>query len=488
MSATVYSFGEWLPDLNDLGNPGVIEALNVLPIEDGYEPYLPLVNFGATLGAAATTTAFPTGGFIAEYNGIAQAFASLNIGGGASELYASPGGIGSWTLRSGAVSAGPFDFTQYDNLVITTGGGAPLAYTFGATTNFTTLATSGTAPSAQHVGVINKFVVIGNMPASTGANALQWSGFDAPRSWPTPNSATAVAQQAGAESIDASLGEITGITNGDQFGIVLQQFGLTRLTYAGPPVVFQFDQYERGRGNYFPYSKVQVGSLVYYVSDTGFCVTDGVSVIDIGAGKVNRTFLADLASSALVNPGRLKLYGAADLRKKLIYWCYPNASAPGGVPNRMFAYNYERKRWTHMAQQVYVIFSGQSTIVSAGAILETQPPYGFDTSRRLSAFLATAGAATITTTEIELSPGDYGHVDGVKPLVTGTSPAMTVAVGTRTDQGAAATFTAERTATARTGFCDFRSSARYHRARLTITGPFSKAVGVEVRAIGEGED
>jgi hypothetical protein len=48
------------------------------------------------------------------------------------------------------------------------------------------------------------------------------------------------------------------------------------------------------------------------------------------------------------------------------------------------------------------------------------------------------------------------------------------------------TYTAESTANSRSGFCDFRSEARYHRARVTITGTFNAAQGIEVDAVWSG--
>lgn len=478
-------FKEWLPDQPDLNNPGLIEALNVLPIDEAYEPFLPLEPVSATV--SSTATAFVTGAFISHLNAQSRAYAAVEGAlAGATRLFESNASLQTWTdVTPGAgLSGSKFRFAQYDDLVIATGdGGAALAHTIGAASSFTALATSGTTTGGAHVGVINKFVMLGGGSGAIGPTDVRWSGFDAPRSWPDPNTATAIAQQAGAESLDASLGLVTGVTNGDQFGIVFQQFGLTRLTYIGPPAVFQFDQFERGRGCFYQNSLVQVGGLVYYLSDKGFCVTDGVQVIDIGAGKVNETFKSELPDLVAV-AAQYRVAGGLDQKRGLIYWCFPTSSANNYRPDRIYIYNTITKRWSRAQQGLQHLVGGFVTGIDAST-LET--PFGFDSSTRLSTFSATAGSATFTTAETEINPGGFAHVSGVKPLIGATANAITVAIGTRNNRTDAVAYTAETTANSRSGFCDFRSEARYHRARVTITGTFNAAQGIEVDAVWSGQ-
>jgi hypothetical protein len=479
-------FKEWLPDQPDLGNPGLIEALNVVPVDEAYEPFRPLTAFGNTIGASA----YIAGAFLAHWNNEARMYAAVDpsLAGAtvvAAQLYSSDAALTVYTDRSsttGPVSA-RWRFAQYDDLVIAApDGSAALAHTFGAGTAFTALATSGDTIGGQHVGIINKFVFLGGGNTSAvGVSDVRWSGFDAPRSWPTPNSATAIAQQSGHESLDASLGLVTGIANGDQFGIVFQQFGLTRVTYIGPPAVFQFDQYERGRGLIFPNSLVQLGGLSYFISDKGFCVTDGVQVIDIGAGKVNDYWLAEMAQ---LNPAatgaQYRISGGADLRRGLIYWCYPSSLSDFFLPDKIVIYNTITKRWAHAEQDVQYITTG----FMEGS---RETPFGFDSARRIATFTGTAGSAVLTTAETEINPGAFSRVSGVKPLVGATANAITVAIGTRNNRTDAVTYTAETTANSRSGFCDFRSEARYHRARVTIAGTFNSAQGIEVDAVWSGQ-
>lgn len=87
------------------------------------------------------------------------------------------------------------------------------------------------------------------------------------------------------------------------------------------------------------------------------------------------------------------------------------------------------------------------------------------------------GTAIIETGEVEGNENGRTYLSGIKPLVDTSS--VTVAVGTRSDQASAVTYTSEVTPTTRTGIADFRSDAKYHRVRLTITGTFTAALGIQ---------
>lgn len=101
-------------------------------------------------------------------------------------------------------------------------------------------------------------------------------------------------------------------------------------------------------------------------------------------------------------------------------------------------------------------------------------------------FTGTPGTAIFETGELEANPGRMTFISGVKPVVDATANAITVAVGYRNDTQAIATYTAEITTTARTGFADFRNEARYQRVRVKVTGAFTAAQGVEPMAVPGG--
>lgn len=543
-------FKDWLPDQPDLNNPGLIEAKNVLPVAGSYRSFksltalasstlgsqplgafYPLTGSG-TITAAITnvvdgivgSTAYRTittsgahgfsVGDVITISGVAATgtfqvngtwtilqvpnstsfrligsgdpSGSYSSGGTASRDYVSAlvAGTetklfayesGAWVDRSSGTtynSATSWEFASYNTKVMALNGVNVPQVQLTPNAGFTQLASSGTAPPAWAIGVVNQFAVIGD--TTDAEYALQWSAIDDVRNWPTPGSTTAIASQSGRQYLPSECGAVRSIHGGDQHGVVLQQSGVTRMTYAGPPTVFSFDTISKTHGAAFPKSSININGLVHFISTQGFCLTDGVSVVPIGDGQVDRYFLDN------VNPGYAHKVRAAHYKPlKLIYWCWPDLTATNAQPNQVIAYHYEQKRWSRATQVCDLVFSPAATEV----VLE---PWGFDSTHCLGTFTGTPGTAVITTGETEPNSGGFSRMGGIKPLIDTTVNAVTVAMGTRNDRSSAVTFTSEITAHSRTGFANFRSEARYHRARLTITGTFNAAQGLEYQATPSG--
>lgn len=466
-------FKEWLPDLPPLNNPGLTEALNVLPFDGTHKSFYPLTASSTAAAARPVGAIYPSGA-----NG--STFFDHIYAGLPTALHLHSAATG-WTAKSGATygSTTDWDFAQFEELVIATNGvDVPQKHTLGSASNFSTLgSTVGTAPVSKSVGIVNKFVVLGNLEASGGfsrEHVIQWSGINAPGDWPAPNSATAIAQQSGQQELYKELGPVTGIYGADQYGLVTQAGGLTRMTYVGGSVVFQFDTISKTHGAAFANASILVNGLLYFVSARGFCVSDGVQVQSVGDGKVDRYFLDTVSFS-----DSLRMRVAHDPKRKLIMWCVPTATSTAGQPNLMLIYNYEEKRWSRTDQVAEVLFTPPSALPLLG-------PHAFDSSNRIATFTGTPGTAILTTGEMEPNPAGYTEEFGIKPLVDVTLNAITVAMGTRNDRQGAVSYTSETTANSRSGFANFRASARYHRARLTIAGTFNAAQGLEYQAEAGG--
>ena len=474
MSITAFSFGEWLPDLPDLGNPGLTVAMNVLPYDRSYKPYLPLTPLSVAGPSRPMGAFYPSGAS-------GSTFYDFVYAGFQTSLYTYNSAIG-WTNRSSTVYSATttWDFEQFDELIIATNGvDVPQRHTLGSSTNFTTLAISGTAPIAKCVGLINRFLFLGNLEASGGVtreHVVQWSALDDPTNWPTPNSATAIATQSSSQELIKALGPVHEIYGGDQHGLIYQAGGLTRVTYIGPPAVFQFDTLSRTHGAAFRNASISVNDVTYFISLRGFCMTDGVQILPIGDGKVDRYFLGRVSFS---NSERIR--AAHDAVKKLIIWCYPSTGATAGQPDSLLIYNYEEKRWTQSDQVSECVFTPPSALPLLG-------PHGFDSSNRICSFTGTPGTAILASGEVEPQPGGCALINGIKPIIasSGTAPTIGVQVGSRDDQATTVSYSSTTTPTARTGFADLRSDARYHRARVYIAGNFDKAQGLEIDATPTG--
>lgn len=459
------AFGSWHPDLPDLDNPGLTLAENVIPVDGGYRPFNPLgTDIHAALNATclgAFSIATPPSGQALYAGDGTKLYLNGNDKSGASVF----GTLGFWR------------FAEYRGIVVATNfANAPQRHTFGSVGNFTNLASTGTAPVSVHVGTIGQFVVLGSL--SGARQRIQWCAIDDPTDWPTPGTADAVAKQAGAQDFDAEFGNVTSIVGGDQHGLILQNSGITRMTYIGGTDVFQFDQFEFDQGAYFENATVQVGNTTYFISVDGFHKTDGVSVVPIGRGVIDRFFFSNI-NNLFPN----KVYGAAFPRHRCIFWGFPNNASTRII----LIYHYELDRWSYGIQNHEVLVSSKSQ-TGLSDILYGSPALAFFTDHIPYAFDATPGTAKITTGEIEFYSGARAEVQGVKPHVTyaaGTA-SVGVEVGTRENQDDSVTYTTSSTPHARTGFAGFRANSRYHRARVTLTGNFDVASGLEYQQVYAG--
>jgi hypothetical protein len=471
-------FKEWLPDLPELNNAGLTEAKNCVPLNGTYKSFdtfstsLTLGSIAATVNGAFSTYT-PTDSYVVFAGSDTRLFRNI-AGAGFNDVSA---------VTYNTAAGRYWRFAQYQDVVVATNwGNVPQYATIGLAANFATLgSTAGTAPRAQHVGSIGQFILLGD--TTTDEAHLQWSGIDAPLSWPTPGSATAIAQQAGEQFLSGESGKITGISSGDQFGLIFQKFAITRATYIGGSAVFQFDQISKGRGMYYPNSLVEVGGLAYFIAQDGFCRSDGVQVQPVGRGKVDKWFRDNVGQGSSYEN---RVYGAVDLIDNIIYWAFPESGTSTGTPTHILMYSLTEDRFSHAVQTLGSLVAGVPA--QAQPYNKSLPGWvkGFSTANALGYFSGAPGTAIFTTGEMEPNPAGYADEFGIKPLVDQSLNGITIAMGTRNDISAAVTYSAEQTANSRSRFANFRTSARYHRARLTVTGTFNAAQGLEYQAEPSG--
>ena len=471
-------FGEWLPDLPPLNNPGIIEAKNVIPVDDSYTDFPELVVSGDALGAACK------GAFAAvDDNGDPEIYA-----GTATNLYERVGT--SWTSRGSGLNAPYWRFAQFDDEVYATDFNDALrSKTIGAAANF--VAVSG-APKARQIGVINRFLVVGDIDQGAGAipYATQWPSINDPTDWPTPGSAAARASQAGQQLLQAESGAVTAIAGGQFWGLVFQKRAITRYTYVGGDVVFQVDNFERSRGCWCPQSHIQVGNLSYFFAHDGVYVTDGQVVKPIGDAKVDRWL-----SNRLNQGGLDSVTAGVDWANKCIYWLFPTI---GDNPDTILIYSLIRNRFAWAEQEAELIFPSFSEGVDMDSMDALYPSLddigvsldssvwqggvptimGFS-AQKLGVFTGSSLDATFETGEQDQNPFGRIFIRGVRPLLTGSPSGVSVALAVRdTQDNASRTFGAPTTRTARTGVCDFRQQGRFVSARLSVNGGFDRVMGL----------
>ncbi len=482
----VVRFGEWLPDLPDYENPGLTEALNVLPTNRVYRSF-------ATMKTSGTATGFRVrGALIATDPTTGSPY--WYVGGTNTLMVAAENDSpGPWTTLNGAIANSlgglySWRFAQFDEFLIAgTSGHLPQVQTVGSVSVFTTLASIGTVNAAREVAVVNRFVVVGGFDLARAR--VQWSAIDDPRNWPTPGTSTAQSLQSGEQTLDMNYGDIMRIVDLGQYALIFQKRAITRMTYVGGNVVFQFETMDYEHGTMSPDSVVVIGRLAYFVDYSGFYVTDGVQTRAIGYGKVDNYFRRTLGEDN--QPGGeyvyAQIYGAADKASKCIYWCYQtsgSSTANAAASDALIIYNYEEGRFTRATDSVEVLVGAeiQGTRRSFVRGFKAQVAGGYLDDTILTD-TQSYNAAVIETAEIGYVAGGNAFLQGLAPVVTGmnTVTGLNVAVRYRSDLSStpALTDTGTSSPTTRLPFVNFRREARYHSARITINGRFEAAIGLQ---------
>jgi len=471
MAISRITFGEWTPDQPGITN-GLRRAENVYSKLVGYGALPTVVNYSNSASenlnnvVAGKTTA-----------GATSVFA-----GGSTKLFK----LDSGTLNLNNVSKSGnyttptdqrFRFTQFGNVIVAANGFDKLqGFNLNSSSLFANLAAD--APEARYVTIVRDFVVSGYQ--SSYPNRVQWSALGDESSW-TASATT----QADFQDIPDG-GSIVGVTGGE-YGLILMDRSIHRMSYVGSPLVFQFDNISRNLGCYEANSIIQYGGTTFFLGDDGFYACDGQQIIAIGNEKINRFFFDN------VDEGTLYLMSAAvDPTKKLIIWAY--ASNSSATPDSLLIYNFQTQRWTSGTTTVDRIASTSTPAVT----LEGMDVYGnldtilttFDSRLWLGGRLQLAGVdgakivtfsgsnatAYIETGDIEV-PGSTSSITLVKPTVEGGSGS--VALLSRRLLSESTTFGSQSAADAENRV-SVRGIGRYHRLQLTPTGSWTSAVGMDI--------
>ena len=468
MAITRVTFGEWLPD-----QPGVIGALttakNCYPRAVGYGPFPTEEDYSDSAAQNLTNVVAAR-----DVAGTTKVFAS-----GTTRLYI----LDSSDFSLDDVSATTYTnatmwkFTQFGNKVIgATEAHTLQAYDLTTTANFANL--SSDAPKAKFVTVVRDFVVTGYQ--TDNPTRVQWSGINNEATW-----AVSATTQADFQNIPDG-GRVQGVTGGE-FGIVLMDRSIYRMSYVGTPLIFQFDNISRNLGCYESNSVIQWQGITYFLSDDGFYACDGQQIVNIGAEKVNRYFFTTLREAELD-----LMSVAVDPSKNLVMWGYSSTD----LTYRILMYHVPTKRWAYADSTVNRIASSSTPAVTLDGLdnysasidalqtsLDSRLWLGGKlqlagvTGAKIITFTGPAKTALIDTADISADQ-NQSMITLVKPLVDNGSGS--VAVESRLQLNATLSFPSVTAANSenRVGV---RSYGRYHRVRLEPSGNnWSSAIGVDV--------
>lgn len=489
-------FGPWLPDLPAYGQHATV-AKNTIPGPASYQPFPSLSVFSGALGAACQ-------GAVAVKSGISV----LNFAGTGAKLYllsdATYTDVSLAANYTGTVED-RWSWAMYGKRIITTNyADYPQSYVAGTSTLFANLTTT---LKARYVGVIREFVVLANTTDATdGAlpNQVWWSAINNPTDYTVSVSTQSDKQQMYGEG---DVGEITGFIGGEA-GTIFMEGGIFRMNYVGGPTIFSFDQIVFGAGCLIPGSIAAYGSMIYYLGPDGFYLLNGTSVMPIGKGKVDEWLYADM------DPALAHMCSSViDPDKALYLLAYPGADNTGTC-NRVIAYNWESGRWAYAepgsvemlvnsitqtadmdsatAETLYGnIDTGNFANVSvddrvfAEAYLSKPILSAINGDHKLCYFNATPLTAVVETAEAQISPGRKSLINNVRPMIEGAAT-VSVEVGTRDTTGAVVSYSAPATVNSY-GEANLFASGRYHRARVTITGGFEHAYGLDFDSVPQGK-
>jgi len=476
MATTRVTFGEWMPDQSGISG-SLTDAKNVVSQAIGYGPFPTPVSFSSA--AAENLTSL--------YAAKAPDSNTYFFAAGLSKIY-TVSGSGTLTQVNTGLTTGANDrvrFTQFGKSVIICNNSNKLkSWVLGTSTTFAEVA--ATAPIAKFITVVRDFVVCANTFETTQQQyRVRWSAINDETDW-----VENVNTQSDYQDIPDG-GQIMGIRGGE-FGLVLLERSIHRMTYVGTPFIFQFDNISRNKGCMVSGSVAQYQGITFFLSDDGFYMCDGQQVVPIGAEKVDRFFLSDASEADYPT-----MSAAIDPVRKLVIWNYKSVDAT----RKLMIYNFQTKKWTYAdANTDYLgeASSGASTLeeldsisgsidaltTSLDSLLYIGGKYflGGTYGTRVYSFTGASLTGSIATGDIDV--GANSVVTLARPIVDNGSGSLSVASRTLLNQSV--TY-GTSTAADSENRVSLRSAGRYHRLKLVPTGAnWKTAVAVDVDITPQG--
>ena len=474
--------GEWLPDQSDsVGSPSTnLEmAYNVYPSSTGYAPFPRSTRISVDMPNNKEVN----GLFSARQNAqiITIAGTETAIYSGNNVVRAGGENINDISREGGYSSPRRnWQFKQFGKLVLATNGTQKLQrYDITGDSRFSDIEE---APVCRAIATVRDFVFAGYCNAES--NKVQWSDLNNAESWDSSDTSQADFQ------ILPSGGEIKAITGGE-FGLVLQEKAVQRVSYIGTPLVFQFDLISDNTGCNSGNSAIQHNGISYWLSDSGIVSCDGNTVTNIGEGKINDWLYKEIDTTQVEN-----VSVAIDPLKNLIVWNFPTSSED----RVLLKYNYSTGRFTSGKTKAQVVACLMTQSESLDELDTEYPvldemPVSLDSplliggqfsfcgaeNKHIVAFSLPQDNAILTTNDMEF--GGFSVATLAEPIVENGSAEFQIASRNSLNEnilfGSKSVSSSENRA-------DLRSGGKYHRVRVHPTGNWTNAVGFDLTATPQG--
>lgn len=494
-------FGEWLPSAPTFKNPGCEVADNVIPAAGSAYNSFPSLSTNTSQvlldennaqlldendeplldesGSQTVASAAKGARQLFDNNG-----SSMIVGGTNTTLFVRRTGITETTGLSALGAGEAWDFCQFNDFVIATAANNSPQYLSDIDSDSTWSALTGSPPNAKRCARVGDFVMMGNV--SGAPTRIQWSAFNDPTgSW-----AASRLTQAGSADLPFEGGAVQRIVGG-RYAMVFQERAISRLSYVGPPVVWRRDSVTSERGALAPFAVVQVGFLVYFLSQDGFYVTNGSQVQPLGNNRVNRWFFDTVDQNKIG-----EVHGAVDWQNECIVWAF----SEGGVGfDRAIIYSWGQNKWASATLSVDWLVSSQEDGVDLDSLDDIYGdldsiPLSLDSAtfksgdRVLAGFVSSeygtfSGVpleATFETGSTQVQPGRRVFVSEVMPVIDAQSRDERILLKTWCQRNGQSQ-SAEKV-TGWSGFAPVR--AECHKVAVRVTKPsgtWEGAQGVHVR-------
>jgi hypothetical protein len=497
-----FPFGQWLPDQpafdardgNDL-QPYSIVVKNAVPHLLDYCEFPKQVQFSDALTARCQGAA----GF-SDRDGNVFLFA-----GDATNLYTfsnvNVGGIRTQSDASGATYTIPADkhwwFAQWgaDNRVFAGNIADPVQYaSMSAGMTFGDLFTSTLKPKGHYAAVIRNHLVLAHVDEGgvLYPTRIRVSGIGDPANMDAAASTYSVGID-----LKGDYGAIQGIVGGE-YGLVLRERGIHRMTWVGLPEVFNADEViDENVGLWSPHSLQNWKHLTFFLSDSGLKMHDGAQVKDIGANRIDRWLRNNIDIGT-----RARATSAIDPDNKLYCLAFPSTNSSSGNPDLILLYDWQDDRFAYAepTNAMEIIFRSITTgytleelddlgtLATLGFSFDSKVFHGgqvqlssFDTSHRMEHFTGSAETATFETADRQFFPGRRAQVNAFRPLVTGSAgAALTASMGVRNNLFSESASFASPIAISAGGEIFQIAEGRYIRFRTSLSAGFVSAQGFEI--------
>lgn len=491
-SSGLIPFGELMPDMGDFEAGGALVAKNCLPYGQKYKPLEAIAETTNALASACK------GSFAyRDSAGTVTIFA-----GTATKLYKLSGT--SWTDVTRAVggnySLGTdnfWRFVPFGNLIIATNYVDDIqVFDITSSTNFSQM--SATAPRCRDLAVVANFLVCIDTVDGDGARGfrVRWSPIANPQGvW-----GSIPATQTDFQDIYDTVYSNSYITDFGEFGVIVQGRSMYRMDYVGGDDIFDFHKIVKGQGSLITRGNIYNGASIFLRCEDGFYEFNGGQMLPIGDKKIDAYFRTNFNEAYDFN-----LNCNIDPIRKLVMWSVPHTDATGGLPNKLYCFNWVDRRWSIIDQECEFLFSFISTgytlegLDAISASLDALP-YSLDSrawtggktvlgaftsNHKLGLFTGSPMTATLQTSEVRLNPTGRALLENITPFVEGGT--VTGRVGYRDMLSDAVSWTVSTSINPFTGDIDFTKSSTFFRAELTISGSWTIAHGIGVQIQDGGQ-